>query len=83
MPKKDVLRERMILDVNSIESTDKTNEISVDSVGSISTPNELVFTHNESSYINSSGISISGEEDSTQTFSEILHLMSVQKIYLV
>ena len=38
---------------------------------SISTTNELAFTHNASSYINSSGNSISSEEDSTQTFSEI------------
>ena len=66
----------MVLNVNSIKTqiqenhTNETSEISVDSVDSISKTNELVFIHNESSYINSSANSINSEEDSTQTFLE-------------
>ena len=51
--------------------TNETSDISVDSVDSISTTNELVFIHRESRYINSSGNSINSEEDSPQTFLEI------------
>ena len=67
----------MILNVNSIKPkipeshTNETSDISVDSVDSISTTNELVFIHRESRYINSSGNSINSEEDSPQTFLEI------------
>ena len=63
--KKGVLSERVIFDVKNIKPqiqvshTNQTSEITDDSVDSISTINELVLTNNESSYINSSGNSIS------------------------
>ena len=79
----------MILNVNSIKPqireshTNETSEISVDSVDSISTANELVSINNESSYINSSGNSINSDEYSTQTFLETPISNLVREIYLV